>query len=157
MATGLERLQNESDEAYEAYVLYAKLKYESESGERTVREVARKCGKSGSLIGRWSSEHRWVERAAKYDEYLAQTIADAEIDAIKDMAKRHAEQGHYVASAAAQEFQRRWKAGELSKASLRDLLTAIRIGTEIEKEAYMLTQTNGTDEGGEVIITDGWR
>jgi len=38
--------------------------------ERSVRRVAKRLGKSASLVGRWSAEDDWPERAAAWDAEL---------------------------------------------------------------------------------------
>jgi prophage DNA circulation protein len=35
--------------------------------QRSVRDVAQKLDKSYTVIGRWSSQHRWQERVRQYD------------------------------------------------------------------------------------------
>jgi hypothetical protein len=51
--------------------------------ERSVRKVAKALGKSGTLVGRWSSENGWPERAESWDaecdrcrreEFMAATV-----------------------------------------------------------------------------------
>jgi hypothetical protein len=60
------RIKNkESSKAYEAFCVYRDL-----GVTRSLNQVVHKCGKSRSLLDRWSSKYRWVERAAAYDEYL---------------------------------------------------------------------------------------
>jgi hypothetical protein len=57
-----ERQPGESARAFEAFTLYR-----DAGPERSQRAVARRLGKSGALIGRWSSAHRWVLRADAWD------------------------------------------------------------------------------------------
>ena len=85
-----ERRENESTKAYEAFCIYRDM-----GRERSLAKVAEKQQKSGSLIGRWSRENDWVDRAAKWDdeqERIEREIAQKEqVKAIRDMRKRHAD------------------------------------------------------------------
>ena len=56
------RLQNETEEAFEAFVLYRDMPV-----PRTQAAVAEQLGKSRSLISRWSAKHQWVRRADAAD------------------------------------------------------------------------------------------
>lgn len=53
----------ESAVAYEAFTVYRDMT----PGNRSTREVARRLGKSETLIGRWSSRHGWVRRVLAWD------------------------------------------------------------------------------------------
>lgn len=85
-----ERRESESTKAYEAFCIYRDM-----GRERSLAKVAEKQQKSGSLIGRWSRENDWVNRAAKWDdeqERLEREIAQREqTKAIREMRKRHAD------------------------------------------------------------------
>lgn len=84
-----ERRENESTKAYEAFCTYRDM-----GRERSLSKVAEKLQKSGSLIGRWSREQDWVNRAAKWDDEqdrLEREIAQREqAKAIREMRTRHA-------------------------------------------------------------------
>ena len=62
-----DRQQGESDKAYAAFKIYCE-----QGEERGVRKVAQECNKSASLIGRWSTKWKWVERATEYDSFVFQ-------------------------------------------------------------------------------------
>ena len=85
-----ERRKSESTKAYESFCIYRDM-----GRERSLSKVAEKQQKSGSLIGRWSRENDWVNRAAKWDdeqERIEREIAQKEqAKAIRDMRKRHAD------------------------------------------------------------------
>jgi transposase len=57
-----EQLPTESAKAYAAFVAYCEM-----GSQRSVRDVAQKLDKSYTVIGRWSSQHRWQERVRQYD------------------------------------------------------------------------------------------
>lgn len=62
-----DRRKGESDEAFAAFREYLDL-----GPSRAFPGVARRCGKSVSLIARWSARHDWVDRASAYDDHLAE-------------------------------------------------------------------------------------
>jgi hypothetical protein len=61
------RCKGESKEAYAAFEIY----YTLEPDERSLEAVSRKCGKSVSLLARWSALKKWVSRADDYDAHMA--------------------------------------------------------------------------------------
>lgn len=65
-------MPKESQAAYDAFLVYRNM-----AKPRSIREVARSVGKYDSLIERWSSRHKWVERALLWDN-AEQRIADDE-------------------------------------------------------------------------------
>lgn len=87
-----ERQPEETTKAYEAFCIYRDM-----GRERSLSKVAEKLQKSYTLIGRWSRENGWVERAAKWDDEqdrIEREIAQREqAKAIKDMRKKHADLG----------------------------------------------------------------
>lgn len=100
-----DRRQNETTKAYEAFCIYRDM-----GRERSLAKVSEKQQKSGSLIGRWSREHGWVDRAAQWDdeqERIEREIAQKEqVKAIRDMRKRHADVAHAMILKAAKALTR---------------------------------------------------
>lgn len=84
-----ERQPKETPKPFEAFCIYRDM-----GTERSLSKVAEKCNKSSSLIGRWSTDHNWVERAAAWDdeqERVEREAAEKErLKSIKSMRKRHA-------------------------------------------------------------------
>jgi len=81
-----ERLPGESAKAYEAFCKYRDMP----PGERSLREVARRLGKSETLISRWSSRYRWVERVQAWDDEVDRKAREAHLRTVKEMRERHA-------------------------------------------------------------------
>lgn len=85
-----ERQEGETPKPYEAFCIYRDM-----GTERSQAKVAEKCGKSGSLIGRWSTSYNWVERAAQWDDEQERIEREAaqreQAKAIREMRKRHAD------------------------------------------------------------------
>lgn len=61
-----EQQPKESAKAFAAFSLYLSL-----GSERGLREVARKLGKSLTVVGKWSSKFDWPARVAAYAAHLA--------------------------------------------------------------------------------------
>lgn len=81
-----EQQPGESSPAFQAFARYR----DAGPDQRSVRRVARDLGKSGSLIGEWSTKNRWVERARAWDLHLdrikQRELEDRQVEA----AERHA-------------------------------------------------------------------
>lgn len=85
-----DRRSTETPKAYEAFCTYRDM-----GPSRSLSKVAAKLQKSETLMGRWSGQHDWVKRAAKWDDEqdrIEREIAQKEqAKAIRDMRKRHAD------------------------------------------------------------------
>ncbi len=66
MALAFEQQPRESNKAYAAFSLYLSL-----GAQRSLREVARKLGKSLTVIGKWSSKFDWPARVTAHGTHLA--------------------------------------------------------------------------------------
>ena len=82
-----DRQYGESGRAYQAFCTYRDM-----GVDRSYAAVAQKLGKSKTIIDRWGSRWRWVERVAAYDTYLETEARKTAEDERKKMAKRHAQQ-----------------------------------------------------------------
>ena len=69
----MERLPDESPQAFEAFKLYMEM-----GPGRTVRETCRRLAKSWPVISGWSARHHWLERAREFDNGLEKIIRAAE-------------------------------------------------------------------------------
>ena len=85
-----ERRPEETTKAYEAFCIYRDM-----GRERSLSKVSKELNKSETLMGRWSGQHEWVKRAARWDDEqdrIEREIAQKEqAKAIRDMRKRHAD------------------------------------------------------------------
>jgi hypothetical protein len=90
-----ERQPEESDRAFAAFALYRDL-----GPRRSLDEVCRRlygtqAGRKRDATGRvqeWSRAHGWVARCQAWDEELDRQGRLAQIEAVMEMAKRHAEE-----------------------------------------------------------------
>lgn len=81
-----ERQKNESQQAYEAFVVYRDL-----GAERSITRVVQELNKSRALIGKWSSRFKWVERCRAYDNHLDEIARREAEKRYKEMTSRHIE------------------------------------------------------------------
>jgi hypothetical protein len=91
-----EQQPKESAVAFEAFRTYLEM-----GPQRSVSKVGRALGKSKTLIDRWSSRHKWVQRVREFEATAVRASDDAHLDAIAKRSKRQAEiaQLHGEASA----------------------------------------------------------
>lgn len=79
-----EQQPGESAKAFEAFAIYRDM-----GVERSVRKVAQQLNKSLTLIGRWSSNYNWPERARAYDRDLDKRAHDQAVREVRNMTNRH--------------------------------------------------------------------
>lgn len=79
-----DRRADETPVAYAAFTEYLDM-----GGERSTEHVARKLGKSNTLIGRWCTRHDWVERSRAWDSVPKRAVADAYQEMARDIAEQH--------------------------------------------------------------------
>ena len=88
--TTTDRMKGESAPAYQAFQNYCWM-----GGDRTLRAVGEKLGKSETLMERWSSRWKWKTRSALYDNQQSnahQTATEqAELEAARILVKRREE------------------------------------------------------------------
>jgi len=128
-----DRQPGETTKAYEAFTVYRDL-----GMGRTLERVSATLQKSVTMLGRWSSQYRWIERAAAYDDYIeAQARKKNERDAIRrkaDMLKRHALTGKVLQQKGVKYLDETPKPIDRAQ----DAIAAIRTGIEIERKAENL-------------------
>lgn len=91
-----ERLKGETLKAFEAFGLYRDL-----GAERATTKVASELKKNKSLIDRWSSQWRWVERVRLYEAHMDKQRQRAQIQQIEEMLERHTQYARWLQTKAA--------------------------------------------------------
>ena len=81
-----EQQENEGKEAFEAFQIYRDM-----GVSRSLSAVAQQLNKSKTLMGRWSGDHNWVERAKAWDGEQDRILRAEQIKDIKKMRQRHAD------------------------------------------------------------------
>jgi hypothetical protein len=66
--------EGERSGAYDAFKAYLHL-----GKDRTIARAAAECGRSASMLKRWSIEYNWVERSAAYDSYTVTAHLDGAV------------------------------------------------------------------------------
>ena len=123
--------------SFAGFVLYR----EMAGDHRSVREVARRLGRSQSLIDRYSSRWNWVERASTWDLGQARATSRVRAKLEGDWKERHSEEGRKLqifAMAALGNHILRDGEGRIVGVNgipLRDALLMMRIGSQIERTA----------------------
>jgi hypothetical protein len=84
MAEPYDRQPQETDPAWEAFVLYRDL-----GTDRTLAQVAKDLGKSTTLIEGWSARHNWVERCGLWDARVDQERRSGMLEEIRETGRRH--------------------------------------------------------------------
>ncbi len=85
-----ERLPDESERAYRAFILYLDMG----QGERSLKKVLQELSKKGSYIKqlqRWSSRHSWVARVTAYDQHIIAQHRERHLSERLQMYIEHAE------------------------------------------------------------------
>jgi hypothetical protein len=99
---------------------------------RSITLVARECDRQRALVGRWSSRWSWVERAGAWDAFVDQQRVDEQVEAVREMAKRHAQASDYMLAALLQRMQTLVSTQEVDKIPVavmpRWLDVAVRVG-----------------------------
>lgn len=90
-----DRRANESDPAWEAFVLYR-----DSGASRSQTNVAKALGKTRQLLSGWSAQHDWVDRAAAWDLEQDRQRREAMRQENVEAGRRHARQaGAFLSTA----------------------------------------------------------
>jgi hypothetical protein len=82
-------LPGEPATSYAGWILYREMR----PGERSLRAVADRLGRAPSLIDRYSSRWRWVERTREWDANEAGLRAEDARQAEREWVRRHSDTG----------------------------------------------------------------
>lgn len=155
-----ERQPRESEEAYEAFATYR-----DQGDDRSIRAVAARLGKSGSLISGWSSTHGWVGRIRAYNVHLDRIRQRVYMQELESMFHRQAKQSIAVQQLGLEGVEHYLHLWELEKAKTVDdpsyipahplnpdqILKYIEIGMRMERlargEPDSIEQVTLSDDG----------
>ncbi len=127
-----EQQPDESGRAFEAFRAYRDL----DPGDRSYRKVAEQLRKSPSLIGRWSSQHRWVERAEAWDREQDRLWQAG----LRRRRSRIVDRHLAIANAALVKVTQRLVNLDAEKLSAVEVTRMLEVVTRIEREALTLGQ-----------------
>ncbi len=148
-------MQNESAKAYAAFMAYC------EMGEkRSIEAVGKQLGKSGGLIERWSSRHKWVSRAVEWDKQRQVDVRRARAKALRsaatDWAKRQLRNREDDYQAGQSLRKRAKKLTPKTTATLGDISRAYETASKLERLACGIatekTETEVTGPGGGPVM-----
>lgn len=140
-----ERRENESAQAYEAFVAYLNF-----GADRSVRAVGQKLGKSRALLERWSAAYDWVARAKAYDAELQRQAYEEAVKAQKKMAARHIKLAVAMQAKATEALAQI----ALEDIDAKDIVAMMREATKLEREtresllAAAAPEKNGENASG---------
>jgi hypothetical protein len=143
-----EQQPNESAKAFAAFSLYLSM-----GAQRSLREVARKLGKSLTVVGRWSSKYDWPARVTAHAGHLAVV----EREAIEAVARSNAAvwetrtqklketewEMHEAAIAAAKRGLAAYMEREKVYANLADIARMLEIASKLGRLATGLGDADG--------------
>lgn len=132
-----ERQPGESDQAWEAFLLYRDMSHEDTGPKkkRRLATVADKLGKSVKLIERWSRNWGWVERCREYDNELQRIGMEETRSAVKQMLKTHIAFAQALQKKALQALSRL----DEDDMSARNILDYLAQGIALERQARIET------------------
>jgi hypothetical protein len=140
MASYPPQLPSESPQAYQAACAYFGM-----GVDRSVTAVAQELHKSRPLMGRWSSQHDWVNRAAEYDAAVQEDIAQERtkryLADLEDHRTRYQMAGRLLYQVAGKMLKRMDKEVdtlELTPAALGILLRGLTTAGDLEAHALNL-------------------
>lgn len=149
------QLTTESAKAYEAFCLYCEM-----GAGRGVRAVSQKLDKSRTIIGRWSSQHQWVERVRVYDASMAADVAAEHtkryLADLEDHRKRYARAGqllYHLSTKVLAELSKQVETLDITPNTLATVSKAFTTAADLEAHALGIDQLlprleKGNDDDG---------
>jgi hypothetical protein len=122
-----DRLDAESDPAWEAFSLYRELP----PRDRSQAEVAKRLRKSKQLIGRWASRYAWLIRAAAYDRHMDHLWQQEVVHRRRTIAERDLG----VAGLMLNKVVQRLQSIDANTLTARDLATWVTVATQVARLA----------------------
>ncbi|MDP9257549.1 MAG: hypothetical protein M3Q31_13465 [Actinomycetota bacterium] len=97
------RAAGEGTKAFQAFTVYREL-----GPARSIAKVAQELGKSETIVGRWSADYGWVERASEWDDYADARARERDLaergEALRKMNEEHARVGRSAVGIAGQKL-----------------------------------------------------
>lgn len=132
------RRQGETPKAYEAFRIYL-----FQGRDRSLRRVHEETKIATGLVGRWSRDQAWVDRAAAYDSYKVTAQIDGEIDDLTAVRSKHLD----LASRLLDHLGRQLAAWPMKHEPSIRWTTAFTAAAKVQQTALTLRETTSrTDE-----------
>lgn len=119
-----ERQEGETNKQFEAFCLYRDMGI-----DRSLRNVSNQLNKSVTLLGRWSSANRWVERCSEWDSEQDRLNRIQQQKAIAKMRETHARAAAIVVSKGLKALNEL----DIKNMSASDILKYITDGAKLER------------------------
>lgn len=119
-----ERQPGEGAKPWEAFVIYRDL-----GTERTLQKVSKQLKKSMAMIGRWSSDWNWRERAAAWDGEQDKLARADQVKEIAEMRRLQAARGAKMQEKAMEALEQM----EIEKLSPADVVRLMAEGAKLER------------------------
>lgn len=126
MSAPWEQLQGEGPKPFEAFCLYRDM-----GKDRSYRKVAAQLGKSETIISRWGSKYRWMDRVSAWE---AEIDRQANQIHMKDIAAMRARQAKQALALQKKGFGL-LKSIEDGGAKLSEIVSLLKLGMEQERIA----------------------
>lgn len=133
-----ERQRRETTIAFQAFQTYRDM-----GVQRSVDRVAAELHKSHALMGRWSKQWNWVDRAAAWDDELDRIKRSEIIKKITEMSERHASMSLIMQ----EKVLRNLKTLEPEDIKPGDLPRFIETAVKLERLARGLSESNIAIDG----------
>ena len=149
---------DEAGTSFAGFVLYREMPPQ----ERGIREVARRLGKSESLVSRHSSQWNWVSRAQHWDREQARLAAEVRRQAAGDWAARQSDDGRKLqifSMAALNKYTQRDGEGRIigvRDIPLRDALLMMKLGSQLERAAAGAEPLGAVDSGFVLAVAEAF-
>lgn len=139
-----DRRDDESDPAFEAFATYRDM-----GAKRSIRSVARVLGKSDTLMGGWSSQHDWPNRARAYDRWMDQQATKAWSDEYRSMVEETNALGRTLTTRAMQRLHQ-----TEGKAIPYDALRAAEVAAKIQNMGMLGIKPDTQSEQESGVMVD---
>jgi len=142
----------ETTTAYAAFCVYRDM----DTDKRSLESVAEKLDKSVTLLGRWSSSYKWVDRAAAYDDVRRENErqqVEAERLKAREERKKIIKNAKSVLAMASQTVGRKVQTGE--DVTINELVNLLKAVMQEERAEYddLPTQREEVKHSGSVENT----
>ncbi len=153
MAKAWERRDKETPQAFAAFELYRAMPPEERSGAK----VGISCGKSASLMERWSAAHDWLDRARAWDNELTRKVLDDEqrrqVKAIARVRQRYRVAGQDAMRLVMSKLRDAEASGMLKTSA--DLYRFAKTALELEASGHGFGNQGTTAQPGAKVATSG--
>jgi hypothetical protein len=119
--------KKETGKAWAAFVAYRDL-----GNDRSYQKVSEQLSKSATLIKRWAKKFGWKARIVKYEAYIQGVELQSYMDHRWKAKTKLLKNAQFLQNVGIKELVRRVKEEEISTEKLRDIMSMIKTGSDVE-------------------------